>query len=519
MFHLRLLIALLIGLAAAPINADPPRMGGTAKVVLGSDILGTQPGVARDAGTDTVLHHIFESLVAYDDNLDVQPLLAERWDISDDGKAYTFTLRDGVTFHNGAPVTSAEVRWSWDRWLDPNTGWECTYWYDGTEGLKIESIDTPDPSTVVFHLNKSSGLFLAQMANFQCLTAIVHPDSVDADGQWVKPIGTGPFQLGEWNKGLSITLEKYPDYVPAAGEKSGFAGARIAYLDGVEFVIVPEVATAIAGLRSGDVHVVTDLNPTNEAELKASSNVEVMNGPGLEWMTLLLNIHDPVMQDKNMRLAIAHAIDFEGLARAVTHGKLGYNPTSYSSRSIYYGDVQATGYTRDLDKVTSYLVAANYDGDPLKIQTSRRYDVFYQNAVIIQSMLREAGIPSELEVLEWPAHLDNYFNGKFQLSSFGYSARTDPVMNYWSVVGPFEESPAYQWHDKEVYGMLGDAAIKVDQAKRQQLFDAIHTKMIEEAPTLNLYESINSAGVNTALKGYETWPAAKPRLWGVWLEK
>lgn len=517
MKHLRLASALVAGLSASAVLADVPKMGGTAKVVIGSDILGTQPGVARDSGTDMILHHIFEALVAYDDNLEVQPMLAESWEISDEGKTYTFKLREGVTFHNGAPLTSADVKWSWDRWLDPETGWGCTYWYDGSEALKIEAIETPDPQTVVFRLNIPSGLFLAQMANFQCMTAIAHSDSVGADGTWSTPIGTGPFKLGEWKKGVSVTLSKNPEYSPAPGEKSGFAGARIAYLDSVEFLTVPEIATAMAGLRSGELHVVTDINATQETELKTAENVEVQSGPGLEWSALLLNVTDTVMKDRNMRLAVAHAIDFNGLALAVTRGASGYNAAPFSSQSVYHGEVQKGGYTRDLDKVKELLAAANYDGTPLKIQTSRRYDVFYQTAVIIQAMLGEAGIKADLEVLEWPAHLDNYFNGNFQISSFGYSARTDPVMNYWSVIGPREESPAYQWHDKEIYGMTFKAAAEVDAAKRQAIFDTIHSKMIAEAPTLNLFNSVNSAAVNSALEGYEIWPGNKPRLWGTWL--
>ncbi|MBK0329036.1 ABC transporter substrate-binding protein [Rhodobacteraceae bacterium F11138] len=513
------IVAALFGALAAPTFADTPRMGGTAKVALGADILGTQPGVVRESGTDTVLHHIFEGLVAYDATLEVQPMLAESWEISDDGKTYTFTLRDDVTFHNGQPLTSADVKWSWERWLDAELGWGCTHWYDGSEALKIEAIETPDDTTVVFRLNIPSGLFLAQMSNFQCLPAIAHPDSVDADGNWVAPIGTGPFTLGEWEKGVSVTLNKNPDYAPASGEKSGYAGQRIAYLDSVEFMVVPEPATAMAGLRAGDLHLMVNIGPLEETELGRAANVEVLTGPGLEWSTLLVNVHDPVMKDLDMRLAVAHAIDFEALAKATTRGAVGYNPASYSGQSVYHTDVQKTGYTRDLDKAAELLERAGYDGTPLKIQTSKRYGNMFQNAVIIQSMLAEAGIEAELEVLEWPAHLDNYFQGKFQLSSFGYSARTDPVMNYWSVVGPHEESPAYQWNNEDAYGMTFEAAAETDPAKRQEIFDKIHTMMIEEAPTLNLYDEVNAAAINTALNNYEIWPGGKPRLWGVWLEE
>ena len=516
MRHALIATALMSGLAA-PGWAEEPRTGGTARVSMGSDILGTQPGVARDSGTDTVLHHIMESLVAYDDNLAVQPVLAESWEISDDGTTYTFDLRDGVSFHNGEPMTSAEVKWSWERWLDPEIGWGCNYWYDGSEALKIESIETPDPDTVVFKLNMASGLFLGQMSNFQCLPAIVHPDSVNADGEWADPIGTGPYMLAEWNKGVSIALDRFEGYTPPQGETSGYAGPREAYLDRIEFIVVPETATALASLRTGELQLTPSIGPNDEAELQSAETVTVLNEPGLEWNTLLINLRDPVMSDINMRRAIAHAIDFEGVARAVTRGAVGYNPASYSTQSTFHTDVQKQGYTRDLDKVAELLETAGYNGEPIRIQTSRRYGTMYQQAVIIQSMLSEAGIKAELDVMEWPAHLEHYLQGTFQLSSFGYSARTDPVLNYWAVIGPWEESPSYQWDNPEIYDMTFTAAASSDPEERQAVFDTIHKTMIEEVPTLNLYDTAETVAVHDSLKGFSLWAGGKARLWGTWL--
>ena len=118
-------------------------MGGTATVAIRSDILGTQPGVRRDAITDNVLHHIMESLVSYGEDIAVQPMLAESWTVSEDGTEWTFTLRDGVSFHNGEPMTAEDVVWSWNRWLDPATEFACLDWYDGSEGLRSKPSRRP----------------------------------------------------------------------------------------------------------------------------------------------------------------------------------------------------------------------------------------------------------------------------------------------------------------------------------------------------------------------------------------
>jgi peptide/nickel transport system substrate-binding protein len=117
--------------------------------------------------------------------------------VSKDGKTYTFKLRPGIKFHNGAPLTSADVVWSWKRYLDPNTKWLCLSEFDGSQSLKIESVEATDPMTVVFKLNQARPLFLTQIASFQCGSgAIIHKDSVNADGSWKAPIGTGPVQAG-----------------------------------------------------------------------------------------------------------------------------------------------------------------------------------------------------------------------------------------------------------------------------------------------------------------------------------
>jgi peptide/nickel transport system substrate-binding protein len=108
------------------------------KVQLGADIRSTNPGVDRDGDTDAVVGHFVEGLVAYGENATVKPLLAESVSRSDDGLTYTFSLRHGVKFHNGEEMTSADVLWSWNRYMDPDTGWRCLPEFDGRKGFKVE---------------------------------------------------------------------------------------------------------------------------------------------------------------------------------------------------------------------------------------------------------------------------------------------------------------------------------------------------------------------------------------------
>ena len=166
----------------------------TLRTMITSDIRGLMPGRSPDTATGSVLQNIYEGLVAWRADGTVAPMLAEKIETSDDGKTYTFTLRDGVKFHNGAPLTAREVVWTWERFLDPKSAWPCRGAFNGTNATKIESVKAVDERHVVFQLAEKSGSFLSAMARADCdSTGIAHPDSIDAGGNWTTAIGTGPF--------------------------------------------------------------------------------------------------------------------------------------------------------------------------------------------------------------------------------------------------------------------------------------------------------------------------------------
>src|SRR5262249_19042945 len=137
--------------------ADEPHYAPLA-VSISSDIRGTEPGVNRDANTDVVLTHVVEGLMASREDGTPAPLLADRVDVGADGRTYRFLLRHGVHFHNGALLSSADVVWSWRRYLDPKTGWFCLPQFDGSHGARVVSIKAPAPDVVVFELDRPNPL-------------------------------------------------------------------------------------------------------------------------------------------------------------------------------------------------------------------------------------------------------------------------------------------------------------------------------------------------------------------------
>ena len=192
----KLIVAVILTLPLMAVAA----FGAEVRVALNADIRGTMPGTNRDSNTDTIVLHLVEGLVAYREDGTVGPLLSERVDISDDGLTYTFTLREGVKFHNGETLSAKHVIWSWKRYMDSATDWRCQKDFSGGD-VKIESITEVDARTIRFVINKPSGLFLVNMARPDCgMAGIIHPSSVAADGSWVGPVGTGPFMVESWKK-------------------------------------------------------------------------------------------------------------------------------------------------------------------------------------------------------------------------------------------------------------------------------------------------------------------------------
>ncbi len=503
--------AMAIGLAVGVVQA-----AGTIRVAANAEIRGTNPGVNRDANTDTVMLHMIEGLVGYRDDGTPAPLLAQSIDVSKDGKTYTFKLRPGVKFHNGAPLTSADVVWSWKRYLDPSTKWLCLAEFDGSQSLKIESIEAKDPMTVVFTLNQARPLFLTQIASFQCGSgAIIHKDSVNADGSWKAPVGTGPFKLGEWKRGEWIELTAFKDYKSGPGARSGYVGNKDPKVDSVRWIVIKDDAARRAALMKGQVDLMPNLRPTELTEMGNPPDLEVRNASTMSVNALLIQVRDPVMSNAKLRKALAMALNTTSISTIASGGSGTPNASMVPAPSKYHTGPHNVPHKFDLAAAKKLVAESGYKGQPIKMITNRRYPDMYDQSVMIQGMAKEAGINLELEVLEWGTELDRYQSGNYQLMSFGYSARVDPYLVYESMLGDKEKSKRKVWDNPKAIAALQRAGEEGDPAKRQKIFDEMHAMMLDDVPLVVLFNPGDPNGVNRKLEGFEAWSQSRERLWGV----
>jgi len=503
-------------LLTAWLAASPLASAATLRVHQDADIRSTDPGVNRDGNTDFVVLHMVEGLVGYNAKGEPKPLLAERIEVSEDGLSYTFHLRQNIKFHNGKTLTADDVLWSWQRYVDPKTGWRCLADFDGRVRLKVEDVRATDDHTVVFRINQPDPIFLSSLARSDCgMTAITHRDSLKADGTWDKPIGTGPFKLNAWRNREYISLVRFDGYASLPGEPDGYVGSKRPLVDEIRFVVISDPATAKAALLRGDIDIMTKVPYAEIREFANHPHISTTVSPQLATSTLLLQSRDKLLANPKLRQAIAAAIDYEQLVEGVTYGLATPNNSLVPSASPAFGDVQKQGFVHDLNRARQLLAEAGYKGEKIILMTNKRNTPNFDAAVIAQAMLQQAGINAEIEVLEWGVQHDRYQKGNYQMMSFSYSARMDPSLSFEAIMGPKDTQPRKAWDDPDSQTLLMRSMRETDPQQRQQLFDTLHTRMLAQVPMIPLYNSLSVGAYRNTVRGFKSSIFGAPQLWEV----
>ena len=483
---------------------------------LPSDILSLDPGTLRDDNTDAVEMHMIEGLVASRENGSIGPMLANSWTVSPDGKTYTFLLRHNVHFHNGSLLTSKEVVWSLHRYLKPKTHWRCRADLNSSGMTEITSIDAPDSFTVVLHLSKPAPLFLKTIARAECGgTGILHPDSVNRDGSFRVPIGTGPFMFGEWKRNQFIELKRFPQYSSLPGPRDGNCGGKRALVDKIRFLIIPDASAARIALLHGSLDVLDNMDASDLRAVKENSAIKISLTPAMDSYVLLIETKDPLLADIKLRQALAMCIDVAGLTRVITFGTARPDSSPIPNVSPFHGPIEAQLRRPDLAAARKLVQESNYRGQPIRILTNHRMPQMFDAAVLIQAMAAEAGIHIEIETLDWAAQMSRYTTGDYQIMAFSFSARLDPTFSLAVLIGDKTTEPRKVWDTPEARQLLRASSETSDQAQRQAIFDRLEAMFRNYVPAVELYNSCRIAAVRSNVVGFSGWPSNQTRLWNV----
>ncbi|MFK5925654.1 MAG: peptide-binding protein [Desulfuromusa sp.] len=467
------------------------------------------PVLASDSASSSINGLIYNGLVRYDKNLQIEGELAESWDISDDNLTITFHLRKYVTWHDGVPFTAADVKFNYQLYIDPKT--PTAY----AESFKqVTGVETPDPYTFVVHYDRPYAPALISWA------MAIHPKHL-LDGEDItksklarNPVGTGPYRFAEWVGGEKIVLESNPDY---------FEGQP--YIKRVVYRIIPDISTQFLELQTGSLDFMGlsplqfDRQTDTPAFRRLYNKYRYLN---FGYTYLGYNLNRPIFQDKRVRQALSYAINKQELIDGVL---LGYGTVATGPYKpdtwVYNSDVPT--YLYNPDKARQLLAEAGWkdtdgngildkDGKELAftIVTNQGNDLRSKTGEIIQRRFKEIGVEVKLRIIEWATFLKEFINpGNFDATILGWTGGPEPDQyNIWhsSKTGP-RELNFIGFKNAEVDKLLEQGRRVFDLQQRKVYYDRFQEILAEEQPYTFLYVGEALPAVSKRFRGVEPAPA------------
>lgn len=452
----------------------------------------------------TTAWNIFDSLVAFNDAGEIVPRLAERWEVSDDGTEYTFYLREGVTFHNGEPFNADAVVFSWDRAV--NGGFEYSYHWESAV-----SVEKLDDYTVKITTEAPDALFLSIMADNWGMIPPGYFQEVGQAGFDEFPIGTGPFKFVEWVKGDHITMEANEDYFRGMPKIKTFIIRPI-----------PESATRVAAIQTGEVDIVTRLSSEEAQSLLGVENVKVIKYPVtrvyyIAFNNLTTGVGQPT-EDPLVRQAMNYAVDIDAIIDALFDGFAKPAIGLVATSELGYDDAEPFGY--DPDKARDLLAQAGYtDGFAMDMACpAGAYTHFEEVCEAIAGYLNEVGIDVSLEIMESGQYWDMEA-AKELPPLFGDSWSSAVGEGYPRLNGSLRgwDASYSSWFDDEIDNLLTQIETTIDQKERAELYKDLQAYMRENPPFIYLYEPVSFEAINTRVQNYKPRSAETYDLFQTWV--
>ena len=503
----------------APATSAPPTAGGggTLVVAIGADPGQLNPATTTSGATHTASELLYNGLVGLGPNLEPIPELAESWVVEEDGKVYRFKLRQGVTWHDGRPFTSADVKFTFDEVL--------LKFHSRTRasvGPALEAIETPDASTVVFRFKHPYAPLLQQLDVTEAPIIAKHiyegsdPSENPAN---LAPVGTGPFKFVSYAPGTEIELARNEAYWKPGLPK----------LDAVVMRIMPDAGSQVIALEKGEVDWLWGLPGPDQQRLASDPNLKFVRtdrNPGGSncIMTVGFNLDRPILQDVRVRRAIASAIDRQQYVDLILFGEGRVAEAPISSGIAW---AHATGLAMpafDTKAAAALLDGAGWkaadggirtasgvagvaDGTPLKIDFLH-FPSFARYGELLRAQLGTVGIDVALKPLDPPVFADTVFKARdFDTNIISYCNGTDPEigvrrMFVSSQIGPIPFSNAAAYRNPEVDALFDQAQQTFGAVPRTKIYRQIQEQVVKDQPYVWLVETAGTRAYRLACMGF-----------------
>lgn len=469
--------------AASNSLSEKPAPGG--KVVFGmtQDLASLDPHEDTDAGTRDVVFNLYEGLVKPSSTGEMIPAVASDYEISDDAKTYTFTLRDGIKFSDGTPVTTDDVKYSLERYAE-NQG-------DSSAFSNIADISAKD-GKIVLTLKEANAELLPLMD-----VAIIPQKNQDPAKN---PIGTGPFKIESYTPGEGIRLTRNENYWQEG----------LPYLDEVDFKFVPDVETEFMDLQAGTIDIMKYMTSDQIETLGADSNYNIVEGSMNLVQGLYLSSSYEPLSKPEVRQALSYAIDRDAINQFLFNGKSKVIGTHMipAMSSLYNKECDGV-YTHDVEKAKELLKAAGYEnGFDLTITVPNSYQQHIDTATIIKEQFAEIGVNVTLNPVEWSDWLQNtYRGGNFQATVIGFDGTLAPAS--WLKKYTTNASNNFVHYSNSEYDeTYAKAAASVDQAEKTELYKKCQKILTDDAASVYIQDPANLVAVNKKFAGYTFYPTS-----------
>ncbi|CAN5704778.1 ABC transporter substrate-binding protein [soil metagenome] len=468
---------------------------GTLELAVDGSPAGLDPHKVTAFSSFTIINLIYDGLLEINADLQLEGALAESYEISDDGLTYTFTLREGLEFHNGRAVTSDDVVYSLERILDPETGSP-----QASRFTQVAQTEAPDDRTVVFTLSEPFAPFLANMPNLY----VVPREVVEEHGDLQQvAVGTGPFMLGEIVPDTFVRLDANPAYY-----RSGEPGVAE-----LRFNIVPEASTRAAGLRTGTYHLLPDVDPTSAETLRRAPNVTVLGTQDLAYTLLGFNTTRAPFDDPRVRAAIGAAIDRDEVVQAVHLGNaVPAGPLSPALTDWALDTDAYPCYAQDTDAARSALADAGYpDGFAFTILTFGTNRVVADTAQVLQAQLERAGLDVEVNVAEFGTFVQDWQNSNFDAFVSLNGGNIDPDGYLHRTFITDGSTNVFQHSDPELDALLVRGRTTADVDARQEAYREAQMLLACEGPIAHIAYGTLFSAHTAAVEGFVQMPTRNLR--------
>ena len=483
------------------------------------------PHLTTDATSAQIIVEVFGGLVTIDKDLNVVPDLAESWDISNDGRVYTFRIRPDAVFHNGKPVSAADVRWSLERATDPLTEAPNVDQYLGDivgvdakingDALEISGVRVINERTIEITIDGAKSFFLAKLTYPTAF--VLDRENIEASPKnWFrKPNGTGPFQLTEYKVGETLILSRHDGYHLGPAK---LAEVEMILSGGTSMLMYENDEIDIAGVGLADIDRLQEPSNSLNAELHQAS-------PQFSIQYIGLNVNEPPLDDRKVRQALNLAIDKNEIATIVLGDQVvpatGILPPGFPGFSE-----SVSGYDFDPARAKQLLLESKYGGDlenipPITITTPGSFgaNVSLDMEVVLAMWEKNLGIKTEFQQTEFATFLKDLNKRRFQMFDIGWIADYPDPENFLDILFYSDSSNNHtNYNNPAVDSLLEQARVETDEAKRFSIYNEVEQTILDDAPWIPLwYSGERYLLIKPNVQDYFQTPLIIPKLRHVYL--